>query len=85
MSSPAYRGLTPTDLIEILTLHQLSYSPRTEAGSLFYMLGGVSEVGRVGMVAIGNSRAEAAAVFRQTVAILDRESRGSFQGPTSPL
>lgn len=75
LSSPAYRGLTPSDLIEILTLQQLNYSPRTESGSLFYMLGGVSEVGRVGMVAIGNSREEAEAVFERTVETLDRESR----------
>jgi len=74
--SPAYRGLTPNDLIEILTLHRLNYSPRTESGSLFYMLGGVSEVGRVGMVAIGDERDEAEAVFRRTVETLDGESRG---------
>ena len=74
LSSPAYRALTPADLIEILTVHKLSYSPRTESGSLFYMLGGVSEVGRVGMVAIGNSRAEAEAVFQRTVETVDRES-----------
>jgi hypothetical protein len=40
------------------------------------MLSGVSEVGRVGMVAIGNSRAEAEAVFQRTVETLDRESDG---------
>lgn len=76
LSSAAYRGLTPSDLIEILTVQQLNYSPRSEAGSLFYMLGGVSEVGRVGMVAIGNSREEAETVFARTVETLDRESRG---------
>jgi hypothetical protein len=74
LGSPAYRGLTPEDLIEILTLHRLSYSPRDECGVLFYMLGGVSELGRVGMVAIGNSRQEAEEVFSRTAAILDRES-----------
>jgi hypothetical protein len=74
LGSPAYRGLTPEDLIEILTLQRLSYSPRSESGALFYMLGGVSELGRVGMVAIGNSHEEAEAVFARTAEILDRES-----------
>jgi hypothetical protein len=74
LGSPAYRGLTPEDLIEILTLQRLSYSPRSESGALFYMLGGVSELGRVGMVAIGNSHEEAEEVFARTAAILDRES-----------
>ena len=57
-------------------MNALSYSPQTEAGTLFYMLGALSEHGRVGMVAIGNSREEAEAVYRHTVATLDRETAG---------
>jgi hypothetical protein len=83
LHSAAYRGLTPIDLIEILTLHQLNYSPRSESGALFYMLGGVAEVGRVGMVAIGNSRAEAEAVYERTVAVLDLASL-SPDSPATP-
>lgn len=74
LRSPAYRGLGPEDLIEIATLHGLSYSPRGESGALFYMLGALSEHGRVGMVAIGNTREEAEAVYARTVATLDRET-----------
>jgi hypothetical protein len=37
------------------------------------MLGALSEHGRVGMVAIGNGREEAEALYRRTVATLDRE------------
>jgi hypothetical protein len=74
LSSPAYRAFAPPDLIEILTMNGLNYSPIAEAGALFFMLGGISELGRVGMVAIGNSREEAEAVFRRTVETLDRES-----------
>jgi len=84
LSSPAYRGFTPTDLIELLTLQKLSYSPRTESGALFYMLSGISEVGRVGMVAIGNSRAEAEAVYERTVEALDRESLGPGSSAGQP-
>ena len=36
----------------------------------------ISELGRVGMVAIGNSRPEAEAVFRRTVDTIDREAGG---------
>ncbi len=74
LASPAYRGLSPPDLIEILTMNQLNYSPQTESGALCYMLGGISELGRLGLVAIGGSRGEAEAVFQRTVATLDRES-----------
>jgi hypothetical protein len=81
LRSPAYRGLVPEDLIEIATMNGLSYSPHTEVGTLFYMLGALSEHGRVGMVAIGNSRAEAEEVYARTVATLDRETRGPAGPP----
>jgi hypothetical protein len=74
LRSPAYRGLVPEDVVEIATMNGLSYSPQNESGALFYMLGALSEHGRVGMVAIGNSRKEAEAVFSRTVATLDRET-----------
>lgn len=71
LHSEAYRRLIPEDLIDVLTTGKLHYSPRGEAGALFYMLGAISELGRVGMVAIGNSREEADASFSRTVAALD--------------
>jgi hypothetical protein len=72
LESPAYRGLLPEDLVELATLSRLNYSPQTEAGALFYMFGALSELGRVGMVAIADTREEAAAVFDRAVAALDR-------------
>jgi hypothetical protein len=74
LRSPAYRGLVPEDVIEIATMNGLNYSPQADAGTLFYMLGALSEHGRVGMVAIGSSREEAEAVYARTVATLDREA-----------
>jgi hypothetical protein len=50
----------------------LSYSQRDETGALFYMLGALSEHAWVGVVAIGNSRDEAEAVYGQAVEALDR-------------
>jgi hypothetical protein len=73
LSSPAYRGLLPEDLLEIATLRGLGYSPQTERGALFYMLGALSEHGWVGMVAIGNTREEAEAAYLGVVATLARE------------
>jgi len=68
---PRLRGLLPEDLIEILTLNHLHYSHRTESGVLFYMLGALSETGRVGMLAVGNSRWEADQVFQHTLDVLE--------------
>jgi hypothetical protein len=79
LRSEAYRGLGPDDLIDIATMNGLNYSHRTESGTLFYMIGALSEHGRVGMVAIGNSREEAEAVYRGTTETLDREA--AREGP----
>ena len=76
LRSEAYRGLAPEDLIDIATMNGLNYSHRTESGTLFYMSGALSEHGRVGMVAIGNSREEAEDVYRRAQETLDRETAG---------
>jgi hypothetical protein len=75
LQSEAYRGLVPEDIIEILTMNRLNYSPHTESGALFYLLGGCSSTGRVGMVAIGNSRERADEIFTRTAGVLDAEAR----------
>ena len=69
-----YRGLLPEDLMEIVTDNQLHYSHDTETGVLFHLIGALSEYGKVGLTAIGNSREEAEALYDRTVAILDREA-----------
>jgi hypothetical protein len=71
LRSNAYRQLAPEDVVELLTLQQLNYSARSERGALFYMLGGVSATGRLGVVAIGHEPEDAEAVFARAVAVLD--------------
>ena len=79
LQSERYRGLLPEDLMEILTDNQVHYGHRTETGVLFHLIGALSEYGKVGLTAIGNSREEAEALYESTVAILDRET-----GPAVP-
>ncbi len=74
LQADAYRRLLPEDIIEVLTSHKMHYSAQGETGALFYMLGAISELGAVGMVAIGNTRGEAEAVFARAVAALDAAS-----------
>lgn len=74
LRSHRYRGLLPEDLIEILTANGLHYSPGTETGVLFHMFGALSQYGKLGMTAIGNSREEAETLFEETLSILDREA-----------
>jgi hypothetical protein len=74
LKSPAYRGLLPEDLFDISIRHKIHYQPDSGTGVLFYMIGALSQYGKVGMTCIGNSQEQASELFRRTVAILDRET-----------
>lgn len=74
LRSDAYRGLLPEDLIEILTINRLHYSHATESGVLFHLIGALSQHGKLGMTAIANSRMEVENIYKQTLAVLDRET-----------
>ncbi len=74
LRSSAYRGLTPEDLIDIMTFHRLHYSHSTETGALFHMIGAISQYGKVGLTAIGGSPEEADRIYGEAIAVLDRET-----------
>jgi hypothetical protein len=75
LKSERYQGLLPEDLIEILTLNRLHYSHSSESGVLFHLIGAVSEFGKLGVTAIGNSREEVDEIYQRTLGVLDRETQ----------
>jgi hypothetical protein len=72
--NPAYRSLTPQDLLEIAARHGLRFDPDTQCGVTFGLLGAVSACGKFGMLAIDADTDAAWRRFRSAVAVLDRES-----------
>lgn len=74
VQSPEYCGLLPEDLIEILTLHRLGFNHQASTGVLFHMFGAVSQFGKFGVIAIGNSREEADQLFNRSLTVLDAET-----------
>jgi PGM1 C-terminal domain len=74
LRSPAYRGLLPEDLIDILTINRLHYNHGTESGALFHLIGAVSEFGKLGLTAIANSHEQADDLYHRTLTVLDRET-----------
>jgi PGM1 C-terminal domain len=74
LQAATYRGLTPEELFDIVTVHRLHYNQGTGRGVLFHMLGALSEHGKVGLTAIGNSREDAESLYRHTLEMLNRES-----------
>ncbi len=84
LKSAEYRGLLPEDLFEIITRNGLSFRHTTGTGALFYMIGALSQYGKIGMTAIGNSAEEAQALFERIVAVLDEQTEGGH-GEASPI
>lgn len=85
LKSAAYRGLLPEDLFQIITRHGLGYRHSTGTGVLFYMIGALSQYGKLGMTCIGNTAAESKALFTQTVALLDSQTENNSHGMTAPI
>lgn len=75
LESPRYRGLTPEDLIDIAVMNGLHFHGATQEGVAFHLLGALSEFGKLGLVAVAETPARAAALYGETVAVLDREGR----------
>ena len=69
-----YKGLTPSDLIDITAVHGLHFNAATQEGVVFHLIGALSEFGKLGVLAIGNSEEKAYASYKRSVEILDSES-----------
>ncbi|HQR45486.1 MAG TPA: peptide ligase PGM1-related protein [Thermoanaerobaculia bacterium] len=80
LRAESYRGLLPEDLVDIVTNNGLHYSHNSESGVLFHLIGALSQYGKLGMTAIGNSREEVESLYRRTLEILARETGGSGEG-----
>jgi hypothetical protein len=81
LTDPRLRGLLPADLIDIVADADLHYDPARLRGSVFHLLGCLSEFGKLGMTCVGRSREEAEAVYNATAAgLIHRAS--ALQGPS---
>jgi hypothetical protein len=74
------RGLLPIDLIDIVAEAGLHYDPARLRGSVFHLLGCLSEYGKLGMTCVGRSDAEALAVYDATTSELLRGGRARQAG-----
>jgi hypothetical protein len=74
LQSPAYVGLTPDDLVEIAVDNGLHFDGASQQGVVLHLIGALSEFGKLGTVCIGDSHESARKLYRDTVAVLDRET-----------
>ena len=79
-----YQGLMPNDLMDIIAHHQLHFDTGTETGTVFHLMGCLSEFGKLGLTSIGNSPQQAEEIYNQVVKGLDEETRTTTSLPSWP-
>jgi hypothetical protein len=75
LQKPQYCGLLPNDLMDIIAYHELHFDTSTETGTVFHLMGCLSEFGKLGLTSIGNSPQQAEDLYRRVVKAIDDETR----------
>ena len=82
LESPVFRGLTYDDLFDIVARHGLHYDQARQTGVVFHMMSGLSELGSIGLTAVGDSPQQADATYRRAERILVDEAAAALTGPS---
>jgi hypothetical protein len=85
LQHPDYRGLLPHDLMDIIAHHHLHFDTSTETGTVFHLMGCLSEFGKVGLTSIGNSLAEAQQIYQRVKEVLNKETQSFDPKTTLPI
>jgi hypothetical protein len=71
LDAPAYQALTPDDLLDVVAERSLGWDAEREAGVALHMVSALAVAGRIGLTAIGDTPAEASALYRELKQTLD--------------
>ena len=67
------------NLMDIIAKEKLHFDSSTRTGTVFHLMGALSEFGKLGLTSIGNSREEAQAIFDRVEAVLDKETESVLE------
>ncbi|MEM9924494.1 MAG: peptide ligase PGM1-related protein [Cyanobacteria bacterium P01_D01_bin.50] len=76
LQKDCYRGLLPNDLMNIIAHYRLHFDSGTETGTVFHLMGSLSEFGKLGLTSIGDSPQQAEEIYNRVVKVLDKETPG---------
>ena len=85
LESDDLRALTVEDLFDIVARHRLHFDQSRQVGVVFHMISCVTEHGRVGLTAVGNTPAEAEAMYRRAERTLLDEAQAALQEAPLPF
>jgi hypothetical protein len=84
LESELYRGLMPQDVFDIMVRHELHFNQTRQTGVVLHMLTALSERGRLGLTAVGESQAEADEIYQRAVEVLDRDAEAAMRQDPLP-
>lgn len=74
LHSPAYKALTHEDLFDLAARAGVHFDHTRQTGVVFHMMNAIGEEGLLGVTAVGNSAADAQALYERTVKAIDAEA-----------
>jgi hypothetical protein len=77
LEDPLLCGLRYDDLFDIVARHGLHFDQSRQSGVVFHMISCLSEHGRVGLTAVGDTSTQAQATYRRAERILLEEARSA--------
>jgi hypothetical protein len=78
LEDPCLRGLRVEDLFDLVARSGLHFDQARQTGVVFHMISCLTELGRLGMTAVGESPAAAQAVYDRAERVLLQEARSSM-------
>lgn len=75
LQSEYFKGLLPEDLIDIALYHDLHFHRNTERGTVFHLMGALSEFGKLGLLCIGDNLQQAKFLYKKAASVLDKAAR----------
>jgi hypothetical protein len=75
LESELLRGLTSSDLFDIVARHGLHFDQSRQVGIVFHMISCITEHGRIGLTAVGDTPSEADRRYREAERVLLEEAR----------
>jgi PGM1 C-terminal domain len=85
LESPMLRGLSIDDLFDIVARHGMHFDQARQTGVVFHMISCLTEHGRVGLTAVGDSPAQAEAIYQRAQrALLDEAQEALKDTPLPP-
>ena len=82
LESPELRALSIADLFDVVARHGLHFDQSRQRGVVFHMISSLTEHGRVGLTAVGDSAAQAEATYeRAQRTVLDEAAAALRESP----